>query len=108
MKGSLTSLPRGPGGDLAAFCICGLRGGAGQVGYTDPIGVRPNYQNLGLGKAIVTAGLKNLQARGAKVVELGTSSDNFRMQRLAESLGFAVASERLWYTKKVDGRPLGE
>jgi len=54
-----------------------------------------------MGRAIVTAGLIALQARGAKVAQLGTSSQNFAMQRLAESLGFELVSETFWFSKTV-------
>jgi ribosomal protein S18 acetylase RimI-like enzyme len=90
-----------PNGELSAFCICGFDDEKEHVGYTDPIGTHPRYQKLGLGKAIVTASLHALKNRGAKVVELGTSSENIAMQRLAETLGFVIASERLWFLKKV-------
>ena len=91
-----------PNGEMAAFCICGLEEGQDQVGYTDPIGTHPRYQKMGLGKAVVTAGFQALRNRGVKTVELGTSSENIAMQCLAESLGFKLVSERLWFALKVD------
>jgi mycothiol synthase len=90
-----------PNDDLSAFCICGLREGDNKIGFTDPIGTHPNYQRLGLGKAIVSAGLRALQERGATVAELGTSSTNIPMQKLAERMGFVCFSESLWFSKKV-------
>lgn len=90
-----------PNGDLSAFCICGFEEEIEQVGYTDPIGTHPVYQKLGLGKAIVTAGFHSLKKKGAKVVELGTSSENIPMQRLAKALGLVVVSEKLWFSKDV-------
>lgn len=90
-----------PNGELAAFCICGFEDEKVPEGYTDPIGTHPRYQKIGLGKAIVTAGMLALKRRGAVRVKLGTSSENLPMQRLAETLGFKVESERLWFTKKV-------
>ena len=90
-------------GELAAFCICSIEAGKDgeKVGYTDPIGTHPRYQQQGLGKAIVTAGLQFLQARGTAVAKLGTSSTNMPMQRLAEALGFTCVSEKLWFSKEV-------
>jgi ribosomal protein S18 acetylase RimI-like enzyme len=90
-----------PNDDLSAFCICGFDESNEQIGFTDPIGTHPNYQRLGLGKAIVSAGLRAIQSRGATVAELGTSSTNIPMQKLAERLGFACTSESLWFSKKV-------
>ncbi len=91
-----------PSGDLAAFCICGFEGDSREVGYTDPIGTHPQYQHMGLARALVSAGLRELQRRGAKKAGLGTSSQNRAMQRLAESLGFVLESERVWFSKTVE------
>lgn len=90
-----------PNGEMAAFCICGFDSEDGSVGYTDPIGTHPRCQRQGLGKAIVTAGMEALKARGAKRVRLGTSSTNHGMRKLAESLGFVVASESIWFSRQV-------
>ncbi len=90
-----------PDGELCAFCICGIDEPGREAGYTDPIGVHPDYQGRGLGKAVVSAGLRLLRERGVKRVEVGTSSQNHPMQRLAESLGFAVVSESIWFSKEV-------
>jgi ribosomal protein S18 acetylase RimI-like enzyme len=77
----------------AAFCICSLE--SPEIGWTDPVGVRPPYQRLGLGRAILTAGLLALNARGALEARLGTSSENIQMQWLAEVVGFKGVSEKL-------------
>ena len=90
-----------PDSSLAAFCVCGFEEGESTIGYTDPIGVHPRHQKIGLGKAIVSAGLRALQSRGAKIAELGTSSENIAMQKLAEGLGFICASEKVWFAKAV-------
>ena len=90
-----------PNGELAACCICGLDEEDETIGYTDPLATHPRFQRLGLGSAIITAGMLTLKNRGARVVELGTSSQNLPMQKLAESLGFILVSEKLWFSKKV-------
>lgn len=90
-----------PDGELAAFVICGFEQGQNEVGYTDPIGTNPRHQRRGLGKAVVTAGLQALKSSGAKTVRLGTSSENRAMQRLAESLGFRLTAEKLWFSRQV-------
>lgn len=88
-----------PNGQLAAFCICGFEDKEKGIGYTDPIGTHPHYQRQGLGKTILSAGLFALKERGAKKVGLGTSSENIAMRKLAESLGFRVVSERIWFSR---------
>jgi ribosomal protein S18 acetylase RimI-like enzyme len=90
-----------PNGDLSAFCICGFDESDTQIGFTDPIGTHSRYQRLGLGKAILSAGLRAIKERGATVAKLGTSSENLPMQRLAERCGFTCVSENLWFSKKV-------
>jgi ribosomal protein S18 acetylase RimI-like enzyme len=91
-----------PNGELSAFCICELeKDSQPRIGFTDPIGTHPHYQRLGLGKAIISIGLRALKARGATVAELGTSSQNLPMQKLAERLGFVCSAENLWFSKKV-------
>jgi len=89
-------------GDLAAFCVCGFYDMGKKSGFTDPIGTSPKYQRLGLGKAIVSFGLNQLKENGAEVVELGTSSENTPMQKLAEISGFVRVSEKLWFSKSVE------
>lgn len=88
-------------GVLVSFCICGFKDNDKKVGYTDPIGTDEKYQKKGLAKALVTAGLMKLKNLGAKTVELGTTSENIPMQKLAISLGFKCFQERLWFSKVI-------
>jgi len=88
-----------PEGELEAFCVCWME--SPEVGWTDPLGVRPAWQGRSLGQSILASGLTALRDRGAREARLGTGSENLPMQRLAESLGFRLASENLWYTRPV-------
>lgn len=90
-----------PNGELAAFCICGFDDASRKVGYTDPIGTHVRYRRQGIGKAMLAAGLRALKERGAGVAKLGTGSDNVPTQRLAQTLGFLVVSESLWFSRTV-------
>ncbi len=92
-----------PNGELAAFCICGLAELAESEisGFTDPLGTHPQYQQRGLGKAIIMAGLHRLKKRGATKATLRTSSTNLPMQGLAAALGFICVAERLWFSKEI-------
>jgi len=89
------------GSELAGFCVCGLDEADPTIGSTDPIGVRPPFQRIGLAKALLSHGLRLLKERGALSAELGTSSENLPMQKLAFSLGFRLISERCWFSKEI-------
>lgn len=90
-----------PNDELSAFCVCGFDDAEKSIGFTDPIGTHPSYQKIGLGKALVSAGLMALKRAGANTVRLGTSSKNIAMQKLADALGFICVSEKLWFSKAV-------
>jgi len=90
-----------PKDELSAFCVCGFDDPDQKIGYTDPIGTHPSYQRMGLGKALVSAGLLALKNAGVNAVRLGTSSENIAMQKLAGELGFVCVSEKAWLSKAV-------
>jgi len=86
-------------GRLAAYCTGTLSPvGEQMVGYTDPVAVHPDFQRLGLAKALLCAGAAALQARGAVCVRLGTTSENTGMRRAAEAAGFELDYEVLWFS----------
>jgi ribosomal protein S18 acetylase RimI-like enzyme len=102
----LDLLLEAPGGELAAFCVCmtdkqeNLRTGV-RIGSTDPVGVHPVFWRRGLGKSVLTAGMRLLSERGMSFSRLGTSSKNIPMQRLAEACGFRLREGKHWFSKIV-------
>lgn len=70
---------RDPEGGIAAFNIAHLSGAEGWMG---PLAVRPGLQDRGVGTAIVSAGLRWLQAHGARTIGLET------MPRTVGNIGF--------------------
>ena len=54
------------------------------------IAVDPDFQGLGLGRALVLAGLDSLHARGLTVGMLYVDRSNTPAVRLYEDLGFTV------------------
>jgi ribosomal protein S18 acetylase RimI-like enzyme len=74
-----------PDGSLSGFCVCWLGGLRGQV---EPMGIRADMQGKGLGKALLSEGLRRLIAHGA--TELFVETDQQRNAALAlyESVGF--------------------
>lgn len=76
------------GDTLAGFCWTKVHpGGEGEI-YI--IGAAPAYQGMGLGKALVTEGMRYLATLGCREVLLYTDADNERAVGLYEALGFVV------------------
>jgi mycothiol synthase len=93
-------------GTLAAYCMSWFSDEENAItgrkdGHTDPIATHPAYQRLGLAKALVLIGLSLLKDRGIQTARLGTARDNLGMLRTAESLGFRIVSETLWFSKSI-------
>ena len=61
------------------------------LGEVYVVGIDPASQGLGLGKALVDAGLRHLRDGGAEDVLLYVESDNVPAVRLYEGLGFTHA-----------------
>jgi ribosomal protein S18 acetylase RimI-like enzyme len=95
-----------PEGIFAAFCVGGIdqeensRNGS-QEGWTDPIGTRPDFQRLGLARAVVLAGLQQLRNYGMDSALIGTGSWNVATQQLCQSAGFRLLYNVAWYTKEM-------
>ena len=91
-------------GSLVGFCCCGIPFEENAVtgrseGYTDPIGVHPDFQQQGLARALILTGLRLLREHGLAYATLGTSSENVAMQAAARSAGFQLQSAKVWFTK---------
>lgn len=93
-----------PDGRLAGYVVCHideqenhLRGE--QVGYTDPLATHPDYQRLGLAKALLLAGFARLKARGMARAQVSTWGENTAMIRAAESAGYRVYSTTVFYER---------
>lgn len=102
----LDLLVTAPDGRMAAYCLCSFdrvrdnkRGGV--QGAIDTIATHPDFQGLGLAKALLLAGMMKLKQRGADRAVMSTSSENSAMQRTAFSVGYSVQSKTLWYSLPV-------
>lgn len=87
-------------GRLAAFCVGWLQQGADGVrGQIEPLGVHPNFQGLGLGRAILSEALRRLYEQGAQ--EILVETDNYRDAAFAlyEAVGFQVLQHVLVFRK---------
>ncbi|EFH83714.1 GNAT family N-acetyltransferase [Ktedonobacter racemifer] len=94
-----------PDGALVSYCIClvhpeeNAQSGR-NWGYTDPIGVHPDYQRRGLGKAVLLGGLRYLKARDVDTASFMTSSDNAAMLGLGTAAGFHRFYAYHWLSKR--------
>ena len=66
------------------------------------LGVDPECQGKGIGKAMLSAGLSYLKGKGIEVAELTVDSDNRVACSLYESVGFKIWSTSVWYEKALD------
>ena len=93
-----------PDGRLAAYTLGSInveeniRTGR-KIGYTDPVATHPDFQRLGLARALLLTGLRMLKERGMEFARLGTASHNLGMQKAAESAGFVLESKTFWFRK---------
>ena len=70
-------------------------------GKVHMMGVDPDYQNRGIGKQILLAGLAHLVNKSIETVELTADSENQAALSIYDSIGFEVWSTTLWYEKNL-------
>lgn len=98
---SLDLLVIAPDETVAAYCTCSVNDQT-KVGFTDPVATHPNYQRMGLARALLLTGMRLLKEREMKSAHLGTSGENVAMQKTARSVGFTVAYKTIWFSKQVN------
>jgi mycothiol synthase len=72
----------------------------GPVGEVYVIGVDPDEQGTGLGRALTLTGLRYLRDRGMPAVMLYVDDENTAAIRLYESLGFSRAASDVMYARE--------
>ncbi len=81
-------------GTVAAFCFCWIDKADNErnnrlVGWIDILGTRRGYRKMGLGRAMLLAGLRRLKGDGMTVARLGVDADNpTGALQLYEATGF--------------------
>ena len=90
-----------PDGRLAAFCVCWLDTNleGERSGQIEPLGVHKDFRYLGLGRAILAEGLRQLYLRGAERVYVETDQRRNAALGLYEEMGFLPIHEVLVYRK---------
>ena len=87
-----------PDGRLAAFCINWALPDRSEA-QIEPLGVHPDFQQLGLGRAMVLESLRRMQGIGARLAHVETYSVNDPARGLYESVGFRVQRTPVTYSK---------
>ncbi len=85
-------------GKLVAFCIgwvCEVNGQ--KIGQIEPVGVLPEFQKMGLGRAILLENLRRMRESGVETILIDAESYNPASQHLYESAGFRDISRVVKY-----------
>ncbi|HEY9640590.1 MAG TPA: GNAT family N-acetyltransferase, partial [Coleofasciculaceae cyanobacterium] len=96
-----------PTGQIAAFCFCHIDLEKNQhrhckQGGINILGTRRGFRRLGLGRAMLLAGLQKLKAEGMETAILGVDTENpNQAQSLYASAGFQKVYANLSYAKQL-------
>ena len=90
-----------PDGRLAALCVCWLtRNADGEtLGQIEPLGVHPDFRNLGLGRLILLEGLRRLRLHDTERIYVETDKYRNAALELYKSCGFRVIQDILVFRK---------
>jgi mycothiol synthase len=94
-----------PDGSIAAFCRCEIRAEDNAAtqrneGWIDVLGTRRGHRQIGLGRAILLAGMGWLKSQGIATAVLGVDAENpTGALRLYQSVGFEPANRTAIYQK---------
>jgi ribosomal protein S18 acetylase RimI-like enzyme len=68
-----------------------------KIGLVEPMRVNDDFQRRGLARAMLTAGIRRLEERGAERIKIGFGTE--AAGALYRSVGFEVASTATWFTR---------
>lgn len=92
-----------PSGALAAVCI-GWLDPTGARGQVEPLAVRPDYQRLGLGRALLLEMFRRMRAAGARRVSVEAYAAEAAPRALYEAVGFRLQDTIEAYTRTFEPR----
>lgn len=96
-----------PDGTVAAFCFCWIDNDDNarnnrMDGWIDMLGTRRGYRKMGLGRAMLLAGLHRLRGDGMTHAKLGVDADNpTGALKLYEDVGFSKIYTYVSYRKEL-------
>ena len=96
------------GQDTAGYCwTCVLGDSQYSVGVIGMIGIDPGYRGRGLSKPILLAGMKYLQSRQVRHIQLDVDEENQPGIRLYGSVGFQNVMDLYWFEARLSGEARG-
>jgi len=87
-------------GTFASYCI-GWLDHELRVGSFEPVGTRPAYRRLGLGREVNYEGLRRMKTMGMHSAIIGTAGFNDRAFGLYQSCGFNLVDRQRTYLKEI-------
>jgi mycothiol synthase len=96
-----------PDSTFAAFCFCWIDPDDNErnnrkEGWIDMLGTRRGFRKIGLGRAMLLAGMHRLKAEGMDTAKLGVDAENpTGALGLYESVGFVVRNTMVVYRKNL-------
>jgi len=92
-----------PDGKLVGFCVSWLSPEPDDIlaGQIEPLGVHPEYRGIGLGKALLAAGLAGMLRYGAETIYVETDKHRDAALDLYLSAGFRIDRDVRVYRKDV-------
>lgn len=91
---------RSPDGRGAAACTIWFDP-VNAVGLFEPVATHPDFQRMGLGKAVMAEGMRRMKAAGMRRAALGFDPNNAAARALYTSLGFRAAGYYVLYRKEL-------
>jgi mycothiol synthase len=91
-----------PDGRVVAFCN-GWLDFTNRVGLCEPVGTHPDFQRLGLAKAVLAEGMRRMVAYGVRSAIVCADHDNSAALRLYQSMGFQPDNRLLTYVRSLKG-----
>jgi len=90
------------GAEVVGLCYCRLERAPGALaGWVEDLGVAPWARGVGLGRALLWQGVRELTARGASTVLLGVDAGNAIAKALYQASGFRVTTALARYRLRV-------
>jgi mycothiol synthase len=89
-----------PAGQFASFCII-WPDPVNHIGLFEPVGTHKQFQRKGLGRAVVTAGLRALKTCGMNRAMACAEHDNQAALKLYQDVGFERKHKLLTYIKSI-------